>query len=137
MRTSIETQGIFAGSSSNVQTPAGDPAALARLRGWGGEALVRALGKTFVREAGRRIEAARAGAAAGDAEALRGAAHALRSSSGQLGAVSMQALCVRLEAEAARGEVGESRRLVGALEREFARYREWLAGMTHELESAA
>ena len=130
------TQTIIAREAPAVQPPAGDPQALARLRHWGGEALLQRLGCVFLDEAKRRIAAARAGAAAGDAAEIRRAMHALRSSCGQLGAVSMQEVCEQIEAAAVAGEVPRARRLLGALEREFERYRRWLDAETPTTEAS-
>lgn len=124
----MSTQTIIAREAPAVQPPAGNPEALARLRRWGGEALVQRLGCVFLDEAGRRIAAARTGAAAGDAGEIRRAMHALRSSCGQLGAVAMQEVCEQIETAAVAGEVPRARRLLGPLEREFERYRRWLDG---------
>lgn len=132
----MDVQIIVAGPAPRkAPAAAGDRTALERIRGWGGDPLVRKLGRLFEAEAGRRIAAAREGARCGDAAELRRAAHALRSSSGQLGARGMQAVCEQIEVRAARGEVENAGALVGTLENELGRYREWLATTLLEMET--
>ena len=83
-----------------------DEAAVERLRGFGGEKLVRGMVELFVQNAPLRAAEAREAFDCGDAAALRAALHGLKSSSGQLGATSVYAACVAGEELASRGELG-------------------------------
>ena len=102
--------------------------ALARLRRWGGDALVRDMWAIFAEDAPGRLAAARAGAAAGDAAAVRLAAHSLRSSCAQLGAAAAAELGDAAERAALRGDLAPVPALVDAIERELARFARWLEG---------
>lgn len=113
--------------SSNQGVPEDAPSpcdarALARIRKWGGEKLVRDLLDIFAGQAPERIRAAREGLRAGDAAAAERAAHALRSSCAQLGAVRMLPLCEAIEHVAGRRELGLLPALLDTLEHEFAEY---------------
>lgn len=106
--------------------PAGDPTALERLRGWGGEELVRKILAVFREQVPRRLQMAREGVRTGSAEPARSVAHALKSSSGQLGAMRMQALCQHIEEVAGTGLVEPIPPLLDTLDDEFTRYLGWL-----------
>lgn len=82
-----------------------DEAALDRLRGFGGDKLVRGMVELFVANAPARAADAREALDCGDAAALRAALHALKSSAGQLGATTVYAACVSGEELASRGEL--------------------------------
>lgn len=87
-------------------TPILDEAALARLRGFGGEKLVRGMIELFVRNAPTRAAEAREALDCGDAAALRAALHGLKSSAGQLGALTVHHACIAGEELASRGDLG-------------------------------
>jgi HPt (histidine-containing phosphotransfer) domain-containing protein len=108
-------------------TPTGDPAALGRLRRWGGTQLVHDLVQLFVQLAPTRIDAVRSALAAMDAEAAEAAAHALGSSCGQLGAMRMQRLSIRIERLAGGRRLLELYPLLAEIEDEYACYMRWLA----------
>src|SRR3954471_22075440 len=82
-----------------------DNAAIARLRGFGGEKLVRGMVELFVANAPVRLADAREALDCGDAAALRAALHGLKSSAGQLGVATVYAACVAGEELASRGEL--------------------------------
>lgn len=82
-----------------------DETALDRLRGFGGEKLLRGMIELFVKNAPTKIADAREALDCGDAAALRAALHALKSSAGQLGATSVHQACVAGEELASRGEL--------------------------------
>lgn len=82
-----------------------DPAALERLRGFGGDRLLHGMIELFVRNAPGRAADAREALDCGDAAALRAALHGLKSSAGQLGAASVHEACVAGEELASRGEL--------------------------------
>ena len=82
-----------------------DDAAIARLRGFGGEKLVRGMVELFVANAPIRMSEAREALDCGDAAALRAALHGLKSSAGQLGVTTVYGACVAGEEAASRGEL--------------------------------
>ncbi|MEX2153253.1 MAG: Hpt domain-containing protein [Gemmatimonadaceae bacterium] len=82
-----------------------DEAALERLRGFGGEKLLRGMIELFVKNAPTKAADAREALDCGDAAALRAALHALKSSAGQLGAITVHQACIAGEELASRGEL--------------------------------
>ena len=106
--------------------PTGDLQAIARLHKWGGEALVREITAIFLREAPKRLLAARQAASVGECVATERAAHSLKSSSAQLGAPRMQHISERIEILAAQGQLDPVSSLIDALETEFARFVAWM-----------
>ena len=100
--------------------------ALARLRRFGGDRLVRDLWAIFAEDAPGRLAAARAGAAAGDAAAVRLATHSLRSSCAQLGATGAAAPREAAERAAAAGDLAPVPALLDRLERELAAFGRWI-----------
>ena len=84
-----------------------DDAALQRLRGFGGDKLVRGMIELFLRNAPTRAAEAREALDCGDAAALRSALHGLKSSAGQLGATTVHQACVAGEELASRGELDQ------------------------------
>ena len=87
------------------ETPILDDSAIARLRGFGGEKLVRGMIELFVRNAPMKAAEAREALDCGDAAALRAALHGLKSSAGQLGALTVHQACNAGEELASRGEL--------------------------------
>ncbi len=118
-------------------TPTGDPAALHRLRRWGGMTLVQELVQLFLSLSPERIRTVRTGVVLSDAPAAEAAAHSLGSSCGQLGALRMQRLSMRVERLAGGGELDAVRPLVEELEEELARVRGWLEVNADRLERVA
>ena len=106
--------------------PATDDASLERLKRFGGGKLLGEMITLFCAAAPERIDAARAGIAAGDAHATEQAMHSLKSSSAQLGALRMQRLCEKAELLARSGSVDNIAALVHDLEEEFPRVQSWL-----------
>ena len=84
-----------------------DESAIARLRGFGGDKLVRGMIELFVRNAPTKAAEAREALDCGDSAALRAALHALKSSAGQLGATTVHQACIAGEESASRGELNE------------------------------
>ncbi len=82
-----------------------DGAALQRLRGFGGEKLVRGMIELFVKNAPAKAAEAREALDCGDSAALRAALHGLKSSAGQLGALTVHQACIAGEELASRGEL--------------------------------
>jgi len=100
--------------------------ALARLRRFGGDVLVRDMLAIFAEDAPVRLRAARAGVAAGDPAAVRLAAHSLKSSCAQFGAVVAAGLCDGAERAALRGDLAPLPALLEDVERELAAFLRWL-----------
>ena len=107
-----------------------DPKALALLRRVGGNALLAQLAAAFLGQAATRLEAARAGVAAGDAAPVALAMHTLKSSSRQLGAMALGDLCAETEALAARGDLAPLPGIVDQVGEELERVRHSLGRET-------
>lgn len=86
-------------------SPLLDDDALERLRGFGGDKLLRGMIELFVKNAPAKAAEAREALDCGDSAALRSALHGLKSSAGQLGAVSVHQACIAGEELASRGEL--------------------------------
>jgi HPt (histidine-containing phosphotransfer) domain-containing protein len=106
-----------------------DGAALLRLRRIGGDSLVARMIDLFLEGSAARLEAARAGAAAGDLPAVARAVHSLKSSAGNLGAPLLQRTAEEIEILADAGDAAGVAGRMGALERACAAARE---GLIHE-----
>jgi two-component system sensor histidine kinase/response regulator len=113
-------------SDESDELAAFDPAALDRLRRFGGGKLLREMIALFLDAAPERIAAARAGVEIGDAAAAEMALHSLKSSSAQLGAMRMQRLSEQGESLATAGTLDIVGFLVQDLEEEWVRVKEWL-----------
>ena len=89
------------------------------LRRVGGDRLIRDLIDMLHEDAPRKLAAARAALAAGDADGVGRVAHALASSAGNLGAADMRQAAADLERDAADGQdlAGPLRRLEASWER--------------------
>jgi len=81
-----------------------DPAAIERLREWGGDTLLHRMIELFLELGPGRTRDIRLGLESGALEKVERAAHSLKSSAGNLGAHELRATAHRLEAEAAGGE---------------------------------
>jgi two-component system, sensor histidine kinase LadS len=88
-----------------AEQPLLDDTAIERLRGFGGEKLLRGMIELFVRNAPSKVAEAREALDCGDTAALRAALHGLKSSAGQLGAVTVHHACNAGEELASRGEL--------------------------------
>jgi len=106
-----------------------DPAALDRLKRFGGAKLLNEMIALYLAGAPERIAAARAGADTGDAAAAEMALHSLKSSSAQLGAMRMQRLSEQGEQLAKAGNLGIVGFLVHDIQEEYVRVEEWLSGV--------
>lgn len=84
-----------------------DDEALERLRGFGGNKLLRGMIELFLKNAPGKAAEAREALDCGDAAALRSALHGLKSSAGQLGAVTVHQACIAGEELASRGELAK------------------------------
>ena len=115
--------------TGDAELPSTDPAALDRLKRFGGVKLLGEMIALFLAAAPERIAAARAGTDAGDAPAAELALHSLKSSSAQLGAMRMQRLSEQGEQLARAGNLSIVGFLVQDLDEEFARVETWLNGV--------
>ena len=111
-----------------------DPMAarLATLRRVGGDRLIRDLIDLLFQSAPRKLEAARAALAGGDAAGVGREAHALTSSAGNLGAAEMQEVALALE-RCAGGGPGDLADLLTRLEASWERARARLADIQRGL----
>ena len=82
-----------------------DAEAIERLRGFGGNKLLRGMIELFLKNAPLKAAEAREALDCGDCAALRAALHGLKSSAGQLGAITVYQACVSGEELASRGEL--------------------------------
>jgi HPt (histidine-containing phosphotransfer) domain-containing protein len=103
-----------------------DPVALDRLRGLGGDQLVREMIDIFLEHTPTRIEAAFEGGEAGNLDAVVRAAHSLASSAGHLGAMGLKDVARRLEHEASDGHTQRISELLADLDAAFQQARTWL-----------
>ena len=119
-------------SSAAAELPATDPAALDRLKRFGGGKLLGEMIALFLVAAPERIEAARASGASGDVEGAERALHSLKSSAAQLGAMRMQRLSEQGEYRARAGSLDGLTQLIQHLEQEFSRVEAWLINARDE-----
>jgi histidine phosphotransfer protein HptB len=96
-----------------------DDQAIARLRRFGGDALLFEMIDLLAAGAPARMAVAGEAVANGDADTARGVLHSLKSSAGQMGAVAVQALCERAERVAAQGDLPGVAALLPALDAEI------------------
>ena len=112
--------------AAEPELPATDPAALDRLRRFGGAKLVGEMIRLFLETGPQRVDAVHTGVTVGDADAVERALHSLTSSAAQLGAVRLQHLSERGERLAKAGALGEVSGMMEELQQELARVRDWL-----------
>jgi two-component system sensor histidine kinase RpfC len=93
-----------------------DAEALERLRGFGGNKLLRGMIELFLKNAPGKAAEAREALDCGDAAALRSALHGLKSSAGQLGARTVHQACIAGEELASRGELAKCATYVQQIE---------------------
>jgi HPt (histidine-containing phosphotransfer) domain-containing protein len=98
-----------------------DQEALARLRRFGGDKLLRDMIDLFAQHGPERVVAARAGFETADSVVVKAALHALKSSAGQLGALAVQELCATGEMRAAKGDLSDMSSILVRLEDELRR----------------
>ena len=103
-----------------------DPAALARLRKWGGDKLAGQLIRLFLDNSGRRMDQIRAGASGGDTSEAEKGSHSLKSSAANVGAHVVRGLAGEIESAAAGGDLDAVRTIVPGLE---DAYREAIADL--------
>ena len=93
-----------------------DPAALQRLRKWGGDKLAGQMVRLFLDNSGTRMEQIRAGAAGDDASEAEKGSHSLKSSAANVGAHVLRGLASEIESAAASGDMDAIRTIVPGLE---------------------
>lgn len=103
-----------------------DPEALARLRRFGGDKLLREMIGLYLTAAPERLAAAKEGVANGDRSAAELALHSLKSSSAQLGAALVGRLSERGEIIARGGTLDGVAEIITEMEAELARATSWL-----------
>jgi two-component system sensor histidine kinase RpfC len=113
-------------SRTHADFPETDPEALERLRRFGGDKLLGEMITLFLEAMPQRLAAARSGLARGDAHAVEHELHALKSSAAQLGALRMNRLSQEGERLARAGTLDAAPDILGQLDAEVPRVREWL-----------
>ena len=115
---------------SDTESPsATDPNALARLRRFGGDKLLREMIDLYLTSAPERLAAAKSGVASGDLPSAELALHSLKSSSAQLGAARVGKLSEQGELIARTGTLDGIDVLVTEMESELARAAAWLVSV--------
>lgn len=110
----------------DADLPATDPAALDRLRRFGGGKLLVEMIRLFLESGPQRVAAMHTGLAQGDSESVERALHSLKSSAAQLGALRLQRLAERGERLAKAGTLEAVSAQLPQLEQELAHVNEWL-----------
>jgi HPt (histidine-containing phosphotransfer) domain-containing protein len=104
-----------------------DPAALARLREWGGEKLLSQMIRLFLDNSPTRMDQIRAGARQdGNVGEAEQGAHSLKSSAANLGAEELRSLSAAMERHAADGDHAAVVGLLPRLEEAYTRARDAL-----------
>jgi len=96
-----------------------DPAALERLKEWGGDKLAGQMVRLFLKNSGGRMEQIRTGVNGEDLDQAERGAHSLKSSAANVGAEMLRALSTRLESAALDGNLADARELLPHLERAY------------------
>jgi len=97
-----------------------DPAALARLREWGGDKLAEQMVRLFLDNSGTRMGQIRDGARGGDPKEAEMGAHSLKSSAANMGAAVVVGLAGEIESAAASGDVEAVRTILPGLENAYS-----------------
>ena len=113
-------------SPTHADFPEVEPAALDRLRRFGGARLLGDMITLFLESVPQRLGAARAGFVRGECRAVEHELHALKSSAAQLGALRMQRLSQDGERLAKAGTLDGLGNILDELSAEEPRVREWL-----------
>ena len=98
-----------------------DPAALDRLREWGGEKLLGQMVRIFIENSPTRMKLIREGASGGDIKEAERGAHSLKSSAANLGLETFRTAAAEMEALAASGNVQGAAELLPSLEDAYAK----------------
>ena len=105
------------------EKPVVDPAALDRLREWGGEKLLMQMVRLFLENSSKRMEQIRAGADGTDVSEAEKGAHSLKSSAANVGAMEVRRLAADIEAAALEKDQDSVRDVVPGLEHAYAEAR--------------
>ena len=97
-----------------------DPAALKRLKDWGGESLSREIVRLFLENGPSRVDQIREALDGEDLDVPERAAHSLKSSAANVGAQLLRNVASDLELAASGGDVQRVRDLVPNIEEAFA-----------------
>lgn len=111
---------------THADFPETEPAALERLRRFGGDKLLGDMISLFLESVPQRLGAARAGFARGECDAVEHELHALKSSAAQLGALRLHRLSQEGESLAKAGTLDGLGSILDELTAEEPRVREWL-----------
>lgn len=98
-----------------------DPAALERLKEWGGERLLSQMVKLFLENSPTRMDQIRGGIGGGDIEEAEKGAHSLKSSAANVGAEELRAAAAAMERHASDKEEPAVTALLPTLEEAYAR----------------
>ena len=98
-----------------------DPAALERLREWGGDKLASQMVQLFLDNSGARMEQIRAGIAGADASEAERGSHSLKSSAANVGAVAVTNLSGDIEGAAVDGDLDRVKEIMPGLEAAYGR----------------
>jgi HPt (histidine-containing phosphotransfer) domain-containing protein len=115
--------------STEVLPSPTDAEALARLRRFGGDKLLREMIDLYLQAAPERLAAARIATEGGDLPAAELALHSLKSSSAQLGAARVGKLSERGEQIARAGSLDGIPAILAEMEAELGRVTIWLTGV--------
>ncbi len=96
-----------------------DPAAIERLKEWGGEELPKKMISLFLEHSPGRMEQIRTGSASRELRSSETGAHSLKSSAGNVGALRLQALAEKAEFMAEAGDHAGLEEILPALERAY------------------
>lgn len=99
-----------------------NPAALARLKEWGGDKLLSQMVRLFLENSPARMEQIRTGAqAGGDVQEAEKGAHSLKSSAANVGAEELRELAAAMERHGTDGDGSAVAELLPKLEDAYAR----------------
>lgn len=98
-----------------------DPAALARLKDWGGDRLLHQMIRLFLENSVERMTQIHDGFAAGVIQDVERGAHSLKSSSGNVGAVEVHRIAEDMEDRTVEGDMEGARELLEPLQAAHAR----------------
>lgn len=117
----------------NTDLPDLDPAALERLRQWGGPTLLSQMVRLFLENSPTRIDQIRTGVQEGAVRDAERGAHSLKSSAANVGATALSRLAGEMEDLASRGDLAGVDGLRPGLEAAWERARERLAEVLEQM----
>jgi HPt (histidine-containing phosphotransfer) domain-containing protein len=104
-----------------TDSPTLDPAALNRLRDWGGEKLLREIVRLFLANSPARMDQIRTGLEKSDPVETERGAHSLKSTAANVGATLLSELSAEFERVSSTGRLDGLRETLPELEEAFAR----------------